>query len=129
MTQYIQSNQIVQLPAVNTNIDVADSGKILLVSDNIVYTLPPVQNGLVYRFINNNAALTGNILINAHGADVLYGIIINGPINGISLKEVNADGNLVFTNGKSLIGDFMYFISNGVEWIIYAKSKDGGGII
>jgi len=130
MSQYIQTNQIVELPGADSDISISDSGKTLLVVDAITYTLPPVQSGLQYRFLNNDQfVIIGDITINTFGADLIYGIVVNGPTKGISLNHINGDGHLLFVGGESLIGDFMDFISDGTHWYVYAKSSNGEGIV
>lgn len=133
MTNFIQSNQIVTLPYANTTISVADSGKILLTPQtaggvNVVYTLPTLQAGLHYRFINGAPnALNGTVeIVGTVGS--LFGSVITGPTDGVSFNDIDGDNNIFF-DLPSLKGDFIDVTSDGTHWFIHCVSRVAGGIV
>ena len=131
MANYVQSNQIVRLPYINSNIGVADTGKVMLTPQtagavDVIYTLPTLAPGLHYRFINSApAALDGTVRINATS---IHGNIINGPVGGVELKEISGDTQMVFVTGTSVLGDFLDFICDGTNWYVEGRSSVSGGI-
>jgi len=133
MSGYIQSNQIVTLPYVNITIDVADSGKILMTPQtaggvDVVYTLPTLEAGLHYRFINNaGLALNGSVQINAP-AGTLYGQVITGPLGGVAFLAVSGSTQIRFLTAESTFSDFIDLYCDGLHWYVEAASSTAGAI-
>ncbi len=131
---YIQTNQIVHLEYEDTEISAADSGKFLITPQtagavDVTYTLPSLQSGLHYRFINGSpAAMNGLVRIALPAGGTMYGTIINGPVDGVEFKEVDGDTELLFAN-VSVRGDFIDCICDGTYWFIDARGRVANGII
>lgn len=135
MSGYIQSNQVVKLPYAATNINVADSGKILITPQTaagvgVIYTLPAltVSGGLHYRFFNGApAALNGIVTITAP-ANSLQGVIMKGPVGGALLLSVAGSTSVNFATAASIIGDYIDLYCDGTNWYVSAMSAIALGI-
>ena len=107
--QYIQFNQVVTLPDANVVLNVADSGKTILLSANAVpgtktITLPPGVAGLTYRFIMS--ALVGpvntHIIAITGGATSMEGVMVQ---SGTILSTVDGGSTSVqFVGGAVGVG-------------------------
>ncbi len=128
-----ESNQIIILPYLNSNISLADTGKILLTPQTagataVVYALPTPAAGLHYTFINSAAAaLSGSIQINA-GAAIIYGNAVSGPTAGVALLAITGSTQMKFQTAVSVRGDVIELTSDGTNWYVRANSSVGGGI-
>jgi hypothetical protein len=135
MSGYIQSNQVLHLPALAAyTINAADTGKIMIlpqtVGVDLVYTLPVASAGLHYRFINGAAlALNGHFNIAEQGGANMYGCVISGPIGGVALKAITGDTSMQFQTALSVLGDFIDFTCDGTNWYVDGRSQVAGGII
>ncbi len=133
MSGYVQSNQRILLPYLATNINVADTGKILITPQTagavaVTYTLPTPAAGLHYRFINGASnALSGSVTITA-GNTILFGSAISGPTNGVALLAVFGSTSINFLTATSLFGDFIDLYCTGSNWAVDARSQVAGGI-
>ena len=111
MVVYIQTNQPFNLPNANLVISAADSGKIMLfinVTGARTYTLPALQAGLHYRFINMApGGLGANVIIQGTGGagnTLLNGVLLKGAA---VCTAVTARSALNFVNGQSIKGDLL----------------------
>ena len=133
MSGYLQTNQTLKLIYVDSNINEADTGKILMTprtvgAVDVTYTLPALKQGLHYRFINGStAALSGDVIITAGAADI-YGSLINGPTGGTEFVDVDAKTTIQFVDAKSLLGDYIDLYCDGTYWYVDGKSVVSQGI-
>ncbi len=131
---YVQSNQVILLPYINTTISTVDSGKFLITPQTTgaaaVYTLPAVAMGLHYRFINGApAALNGSVQINTPAAaTILNGSVVGGPTGGVALLAVVDGTQIRFLTAVSELGDFIDLTCDGTYWYVDARTQAGGGI-
>ena len=135
MATYLQTNQIVILPYVNSTISVIDTGKVFITPQtagavDVVYTLPAPSAGLHYRFINGApAALSGSVQINTNvAAAILYGQLITGPTDGVALQAIAGSTQIRFLTAVSLLSDVIDLYSDGTSWFVNAVSQVAGGI-
>jgi hypothetical protein len=128
MAQYIQSNEVIQLPYTATTLTLADSGKTLMTPQtagavSVTYTLPDVLAaiGCHYRFINGAAAaLSGSVIIAGAAANLLRGVVIQGPVGAPLSVSVAGSSNIRFVTAASLRGDYIDLYSDGVCWLVSA---------
>ena len=134
MSILLQSNQVVSLLNADATISVYDSGKIHVCPQtagavNITLTLPVVQAGLHYRFINGAAAaLSGSVIIAGSAANLLRGNIIQGPVGGLLGVSVAGSSNIRFVTAVSLRGDYIDLYCDGVCWLVSAATMIAVGI-
>ncbi len=133
MAGFVQTNQRLKLEYSATTINTADTGKIFLTPQTagavgVIYTLPTAAAGLHYRFCNSATnALSGTVTITA-AANSLYGSVITGPTNGVSLLAVFGSTSINFLTATSLFGDFIDLYCSGSNWMVDARSQVAGGI-
>ncbi len=131
---YIQTNQIVVLSYHDQDISVEDSGKIFITPQtagnvDVTYTLPSLQEGLSFKFINGAAlALSGRVIIDAP-ANSLFGSFICGPTGGIAFTAVDGDSQMLFESAESILGDTLTFTSEAEAYYIKGRSSVAGGIL
>ncbi len=132
MSGYVQSNQVVHLPYLNTTISAVDTGKILITPQtanavDVTYTLPALALGLHYRFINGApAALNGVVRIDGSVGSV-FGSLITGPTDGVALNDISGDTQIIFDT-PSVLGDFLDFTCDGTNWFVDGRSRVAAGV-
>ena len=132
MAVYVQTNQVVNIPNQPAyNVLESDTGKIhscpqtTLVVGDITITLPPVAPGLYYRFINSSpAAAVANVIIKGNVAGLINGLAIDFT-NGIIMANST---NIKFVSAKSVKGDYIELICDGVIWSCFGRSSVLDGI-
>jgi len=128
MAVYLQSNEAVLLANANATINASDSGRIHFTPQtagaaNITLTLPAVAAGLHYRFINGaGGALSGSVIIAGAAANLLRGVILQGPINAPLSVSVTNSSNIRFVTAASLQGDFIDLYCDGTNWYVHAMT-------
>lgn len=138
MSGYIQSNQIVLVPNIAAYaVSVADTGKTLITSlttaliGDIVISLPPLSEGLHYRFINGGSAVAATnvqtVTIRATAA-VLYGQIIEGPVINVAFTPVSALTDINFVALVTLKGDCIDLYCDGASWYVDGRARSAGSI-
>ena len=107
--QFVQFNQAITLPDANTVLNVADSGKTILLSANAVpgtktITLPPGVAGLTYRFIMTAlvGAVNTHIIAITGGATSMEGVMVQ---SGTILSTVDGGStSVLFLGGAVGVG-------------------------
>ncbi len=135
MSVFVQTNQIVTLPYLATNINAADSGKIHITPQTagavgVIYTLPAVATsaGVHYRFYNGApAALSGIVTITAP-AGTLRGVVLQGPVNAPLTLSVTNQTSVNFASAASIRGDYIDLLCDGSVWYVSAMSAIALGI-
>ncbi len=135
MSGLVQTNAVIVLPYLATDINVEDSGKTFITPQtagpiNVTYTLPLPQAGLHFRFVNGApAALAGDVNIATHGAaNILFGMAISGPTGGTALLAIATNHIIRFASAESVLGDYIDLISDGTNYYVEAISSVGGSI-
>lgn len=127
MALYLQSNEVLELPDNNYQILEKDNGKVFCIMDltgAVEYTLPAIQPGLHYVFINR--ALAANNAIIEGGAGNVKGVLIRAGV--ATATAAGANGRINFIGGTSVVGDRAEFYCDGVQWSVTAFSAAGAGI-
>lgn len=144
MPNYIQSNQVVQLPApaaASTNlISVSDSGKILMLPAQTAiqtFTLPLPAPGLCYKIIAG-AVVGFAVTIATNPASLFFGNLTNvsttpvtTAVTGANVGAVpivvaakNGATNVIF-NATARPGDYVEMVSDGNFWYVNGMSTTG----
>ena len=104
--QFIQFNQAITFPDANTVLNVADSGKTILLSANAVpgtktITLPPGVAGLTYRFIMSDllGPVNTHIIAITGGATSMEGVMLQ---SGTIVSTVDGGSTSVTFNGGAV---------------------------
>lgn len=123
MTNYIQSNQTVQLTDASVSISEVDSGKYFLVptlTGARTFTLPSVKAGLHYRFVNNcgGNTLGAAALIAAAAGNIVYGALLN--VTPTVVAKTGAASCRFLT--ASVKGDYIDCICDGTNWNVSGMS-------
>jgi hypothetical protein len=133
MSGYVQSNQIIKLPAIAAfPINAADTGKVMImpqtVGADLIYVLPTPAAGLHYRFINGAALALNGVTAVTASAVIIYGSIITGPTGGVALTPVNGNTLIGFQTATSLRGDYIDMYCDGTNWYCDGRSRVAAGI-
>ncbi len=128
MSKYIQSNQVVNLPVGNVNINVNDTGKIFLIpgQGNATITLPTPIPGLHFSFYLTGAVTAAaSIIITTGVIAQLGGSIVAPTIIAISAGATNLSFEDVAESGAFI--DAYSF--NNTSYSILGGSQILNGII
>lgn len=123
MTNYIQSNQTVQLTNADSTISEVDSGKYFLVptlTADRTFTLPAVKAGLHYRFVNNCGAATLGAagIIAAAAGNIVFGALLN-VTPAVVAKTGQASCRFLTASKK---GDYIDCVCDGTNWNVSGMS-------
>jgi len=117
-----QSNQTILLPDANYSVSAVDSGKIFVISTlaaDRTITLPSVQSGLKYTFINASpATLTHDLNITTPETNNMSGVgLLTGALNVVDDITYEDITPLIF-DSISVKGDIVECICDGTNWYV-----------
>lgn len=107
----------------NYTVLASDNGKTFCIATaSKVFTLPPTQNGLRYRFVNTGAATNNTVRIAPNAADKIIGTF---TLAASIVKLPGVDNKYIDnTAGTSVKGDWVELTGDGVDgW--YITGSDG----
>lgn len=139
MSQYIQSNYMVNLPSpavaslLNT-ISATDSGKTIVVLAQTAiqtFTLPAAQVGLNYRFLVG-ALVAFDVTIVPAVAGTIYGTLLNLTPGGAGACVITATqktgANSVIIDSTARLGDYVNMNCDGTYWYVNGISSVAAGL-
>ena len=135
MTNYIQTNQFIQLPAPAAAASIAissvDSGKIIgipVLNGALGIYLPPLQAGLRYRFLVTLGVLGFQATITPFvAANIFYGGLINNNAGAGTFISKPGSPNVAFTMNAT-VGDYIELFCDGISWHAFGASRAAAGI-
>lgn len=94
-------------------VTVADSGKTFLTGAvDLVFTLPPTEAGLWYRFVAETLSAVTGLSVSPNASDKITGLGVT-PLD---------DKDIINTAGTDAVGDFIELVGDGVDgWFIVAS--------
>lgn len=93
-------------------------------------TLPTATAGCSFRFIVKAAPSGASYtVVTPAGADLLIGGINELEVDtGDDGPYDNNGDTITFVNGVSVVGDYVYLISDGTSWYLHGQANADGGV-
>jgi len=114
-----------------TTLTSADCGKVLILSaaTEFATTLPAVTAGCKFKFIVGAAPSGASYtVVTPASANLLIGGINElAVVTTSDMPYVSAGDTITFTNGVSVVGDWVYMVSDGTSWYIRGEAKAATG--
>ncbi len=103
----------------------ADQGVIYLsLAAGFAVTLPPLQDGLLYRFVVAIAPTGSYTVVTSGSANVIEGPLASADLNAASdTTSTAASDTVTFVLNKALKGDYVELACNGVNWFASGACK------
>ena len=126
----LRQRQDTKVLAVATVLTAADSGPYILdAAAGKTITLPPLKEGLRYKFIVGAAFATTNFIIKSSEGDNINGIIADMGSTPAGIVAAGED-QINFVASAELVGDYVEFICDfgNSQWLVNGVCGVNGGI-